>query len=60
MPPYISSSISKVTASACHVFCPSTVLTVRMDAKLMNYSRCSGSEVDLHSSAQTTRAQILS
>jgi hypothetical protein len=60
MPPYISSPISNVTASGRHVFCPSTVPTVGMDAKLMNYSSFSGLEVDLHSSAQIMRAQILS
>ena len=59
MLPYISSPISNVTASGHHVFCPSTAPTVGMDAKLMNYSCCSGLEVDLHSSAQIMRVRIL-
>lgn len=60
MPPYISSPISNVSASGRHVFCPSTVPTVEMDTKLMNYSSCSGLDVDLHISAQIMRPQILS
>jgi len=59
MQSYIGNLISNVTASGRYVSCPSTVPTVGMDAKLINYSRCSGFKLDLHSSAQIMRAQIL-